>query len=174
MAYFRYNGVDAIEAGLDTLGQMSGDEKWSVIYHGAQVLADKLAETIEELGLVDTGQLLEGIGIKRSGGDDPVALISSYGKRKGGYTGARKRALTGKGEAIRYGKHKREGRYNGKAAAGSYQGSNTELIYFLEYGTPRMSAKHPLEKTAAKVDEGTEFEDAIMEGWDEYLKFKNL
>ena len=149
MAEFYFNGVDAIEASLSALAQMSDDEKWTILQAGAQAIADKLKEVLERLGLRDSGQLIDGVTFKRKQGDSgSYASVSSFGSRQKGYKGKRK---------------------HGK---GSYRGDNLELIYLHEHGTPRMKASHPVE-TAAKESEDV-FAAAVEAAYDEYLKSKDL
>jgi len=153
MARFYFDGVDGIEMSLSQLANMTEDEKRVILNRGAEVFKEKLAEVLDRLGLRDTGQLIEHISQKdknRSG--NPVAAVSSYGKRKKGYTGKRK---------------DKRGR-----SKGSYSGTNTELLYLLEYGTPRMKAYHPIETAENEADEAVTA--AMAEAWDEYLTSKNL
>lgn len=182
MASFNFGGIEGLEITIKDLIAMTEEEKRAIIEPAAQVYRAKLKEVLARVRPRDndrppkwqTGQLIESITLtpKFNADGEPIAVIGASGKRKGAFTGRRKRKLTGKGDAIKYGKHKRNGMFNGMAAAGHYSGTNTELLYMLENGTPRMRAYHPVE-TAEKESEEEVFA-AFSKGWDEYLKSKNL
>ena len=96
-----------------------------------------------------TGQLIESVKAARKKGESPIVAITPKGKRKGAYTGQRK-----------------------THGGGTYQGTNAEVAYVLEYGTPRMAATHWMETTNEEAgDEVVAAEAAV---WDEYLKSLNL
>lgn len=148
MARLDYGGFDEVELSLKDIADMSEEEKKKIIQAGAEVAVEKLKATLTDLGLKRTGQLIAGVKFKfASSSGEPVAKVSSYGKRKNGYTKKRK----------------------GK---GSYQGTNEELLYLLEYGTPRMRPRSPLSKFAQSAADPVT--DAMNEALGEYLASKGV
>ena len=148
MARLDYGGFDEVELSLKDIADMSEEEKKKIIQAGAEVAVEKLKATLTDLGLKRTGQLIAGVKFKFvSSSGEPVAKVSSYGKRKNGYTKKRK----------------------GK---GSYQGTNEELLYLLEYGTPRMRPRSPLSKFAQSATDPVT--DAMNEALGEYLASKGV
>lgn len=153
MARLYFDGTDSLELSLKDIAAMSEDEKKTIIQSGAEVVVNALKSVLENLELIDSKQLIDNVSFKfklRDG--EPFAQISSYGKRKKPYTGKRKKT-------------------KGKTH-GSYQGTNTELLYLLEFGTPRMQPWHPVGETEdVCIDDVTA---AMAAAFDEYLKTKNL
>lgn len=148
MARLDYGGFDEVELSLKDIADMSEEEKKKIIQAGAEVAVEKLKATLTDLGLKRTGQLIAGVKFKfASSSGEPVAKVSSYGKRKNGYTKKRK----------------------GK---GNYQGTNEELLYLLEYGTPRMRPRSPLSKFAQSAADPVT--DAMNEALGEYLASKGV
>lgn len=153
MARLYFDGTDALELSLKDIAAMSEDEKKTILQAGAEAAVTGLKNTLEKLGLHDTGQLINGVAYKfKKKDNEPYAVISSYGKRKKPYTGKRK---------ITYGK-----------THGNYQGTNTELLYLIEFGTPRMKPRHPLEKAEEECADAVQ--EAMAAAFYEYLKSKNL
>lgn len=148
MGELKYNGTDELELSLADIAAMSDDDKKEILRAGAEAAVEGLKSVLERLRLRDTGQLIDGVAYKFKTRDgEPFAQISSYGKRKKAFTGKRRRG-------------------------GSYAGTNTELLYLVEHGTPRMRSQHPLEMTE------NEYADAVTEAmaaaYDEYLKNKKF
>ena len=96
-----------------------------------------------------TGQLIESVKAARKKGETPIVAITPKGKRKGAYTGQRK-----------------------THGGGTYQGTNAEVAYVLEYGTPRMAATHWMETTNEEASDEVVAAEAAV--WDDYLKSLNL
>ena len=152
MAGFRYNGVDAIEASLQQLASLPDSARWSILSAGAAVVQrfqqDRLAAEFRRR----TGQLVASIHVKKTGsGERMKAQILPTGKRKKASTGKRT--------------------YKGRSH-GSYQGTNAEVAYILEYGSPRIAASHWME--AANTAAEPEMMQAEADAWDDYLKSINL
>jgi HK97 gp10 family phage protein len=153
MAKFSFNGLDEISASFEQLANLSDQDRLGVIMAGANVLVTRQKEKIVQLFQQRTGKLADSIKIKvKDDGDGSYAYISPEGKHPGSGTGRRKR---------------RNGRSNGK-----YSGSNAEVAYILNYGSPRISATHWLENA------NEEAEDEVMENmqaaWDNVLDTKGL
>lgn len=153
MAKFSFNGLDEISASFEQLANLSDQDRLGIIMAGANVLVTRQKEKIVQMFQQRTGKLADSIKIKvKDDGDGSYAYISPEGKHPGSGTGRRKR---------------RNGRSNGK-----YSGSNAEVAYILNYGSPRISATHWLENA------NEEAEDEVMENmqaaWDDVLDTKGL
>ena len=120
MAKFKCNGLDELDLDLAQLAMIPDDTKFAMLEAGAAALIEKWKETLSSMKR--TGQLIESIKAARKKGDSPIVSVTPKGKRKNAYTGQRK---TNRG--------------------GTYQGTNAEVAYVLEYGTPRMAATHWME-----------------------------
>lgn len=152
MAGFKYNGVDAIEASLAQLASLPDSARWGILSAGAAVVQRFQQRQISAEFKRRTGQLFGSISVKRKGsGEEMAAQILP--------TGERKRASTGKRS------------YRGRSN-GSYQGTNAEVAYILEYGSPRIPASHWMEKANELAE--PEMMQAEAAAWDEYLKSINL
>lgn len=97
-----------------------------------------------------TGSLAASFKIKENDSSAGYASITvkPMGKHKGGSYARRDRTAAPKGI------------------------KNEELLYLLEYGTPRISASHVIEETNEQV--GEEIQDIIESGYDDLLKKKGL
>lgn len=152
MALLNYSGFDEAELSLKDIADMSEEEKKKIIQAGAEVAVEKLKATLTDLGLKRTGQLIAGVKFKFAiSSGEPAAKVSSYGKRKNGYT---------------------KKRMSGGQSKGSYQGTNEEVLYLLEYGTPRMRPRSPLSKIASSAADPVT--DAMDEALGEYLASKGV
>lgn len=89
---------------------------------------------------------------KKSDDDGGYAYIYLKGKHPGSGTGKRKR---------------KDGRSNGK-----YSGTNAEVGYILEYGSPRIPAQHWMENSNEEAAD--EVIAVQQEAWDELLTKKGL
>ncbi len=152
MAGFKYNGVDAIEASLAQLASLPDSARWDILSAGAAVIRRFQEKQLGAEFRRRTGQLFGSISVKRKGsGEDMAAQILPTGKRKKASTGKRI--------------------YRGRSN-GSYQGTNAEVAYILEYGSPRIPASHWMEK--ANEASEPEMMQAMAAAWDDYLKTINL
>lgn len=153
MASFRSNGVDAIEASFQQLASLSEEETYSILEAGAAVLVRGMQETLEKLGAVASGALRDSIrAVRKRGKDGVLVRIGPTGKRPKAFTGKRK---------------KKDGKSHG-----SYQGTNAEVAYFLEYGSPRMGARHWMETALEQY--GEEANAAMAAKWEEVLQSKGV
>ena len=148
MAQFRMNGMDSLEATLEDLASLNDEERTTILSAGAQAIADKLKETLEQLGLKRSGQLISGVGFKISGsGDSLKATIAAYGKRKSEYRGIRKTKTMGK-----------------------VSRTNGQVLALLENGTPRMAPRYPVETAYQQSQEVLDL--AIQTAWNEIVDSK--
>ena len=152
MAKFSFNGMDEISASFEQLANLTDEDKMSVIMPGAKVLLQRQREKIESLFVQRTGDLANSLTIEeKSGENGPYAWIFPKGKHRGSSTGKRK------------GKR----RSNGK-----YSGTNAEVAYILEYGSPRISATHWLENANEEAED--EVIAAQQEAWNDLATKKGL
>ena len=153
MAKFSFNGVDGISASFEQLAKLTDEDKMSIIMPAAKLLLQRQKEKILSLFKQHTGDLAESLTIENKSDDDGVkAFIVPIGKHRGSGTGKRKR---------------KDGRSNGK-----YSGTNAEVAFILEYGSPRIAATHWLENANEEAEE-----DVIatqQAAWDDLLKEKGL
>lgn len=147
MAKFNTRGVDELTLSLEQLATTPEDTQYSILEAGAATLITRWKEKLQPMR--QTGQLIESIKAARKKGNSPIVAITPKGTRKGAYTGKRK---THRG--------------------GTYQGTNAEVAYVLEYGTPRMAATHWMETANEEASDAVVAAEAAV--WDEYLKSQNL
>lgn len=147
MAKFKTRGVDELILSLEQLATTPEETQYSILEAGASALVPRWKETLQSMKR--TGQLIESIKAARKKGETPIVAITPKGKRKGAYTGQRK-----------------------THGGGTYQGTNAEVAYVLEYGTPRMAATHWMETTNEEASDEVVAAEAAV--WDDYLKSLNL
>lgn len=152
MAKFSFNGLDEISASLEQLAQLSDDEKVSILMPSAQLLLQRQKEKIATLFKRRTGDLENSLTIAQQQNEDsPSLFIAPTGKHRSSFTGKRK------------GKR----RSNGK-----YSGTNAEIAYILEYGSPRIAATHWMEK--ANEEAADEVTASQQNAWNELVTKKGL
>lgn len=152
MAKFTCNGMDDIIASFEQVAQLTDEDRMSVIMPGAQLLLERQREKIRSLFHQWTGALADSLTIREMSDDDGAyANIFLKGKHPGSGTGKRR------------GKR----RSNGK-----YSGTNAEIGYILEYGSPRIAATHWME--SANEDAADDVAAAQQEAWNELLTKKGL
>ena len=152
MAKFSFNGMDELSASFEDMVQLTDEERMSVIMPGAQVLVERQRGKIQSVFKQRTGALADSITIREKTDDyGAYANIFLKGKHPGSSTGKRR------------GKR----RSNGK-----YSGTNAEVGYILEYGSPRIAATHWMEN--ANEEAAAEVVNAQQEAWDELMQKKGL
>ena len=153
MAKFSFNGANDIAASFEQMSKLTDEDKLSIIMPAAQLLLQRQKEKLEQLFTQRTGDLARALTIQEKTDDDGVyANIYLKGKHRGSGTGKRKR---------------KDGRSNGK-----YSGSNAEVGYILEYGSPRIAPKHWME--TANEESEADVIAAEQEAWDQLLTKKGL
>ena len=153
MAKFSFNGMDEIAASFEQLANLTDEDKMSVIMPAAKLLLQRQKEKILSLFTQRTGDLANSLTIEERSSDDGVfSYIFPKGKHRGSSTGKRKR---------------KDGRSNGK-----YSGTNAEVAYILEYGSPRIAATHWLENANEEAEE--EVISTQQAAWDNLLTEKGL
>ena len=66
----------------------------------------------------------------------------------------------------------KKGKDGKRRSSGTYSGTNAEVLYYLEYGTPRIDASHAIEITNEQAEE--EILQIEANAWDEHLKSLGL
>ena len=152
MAKFTFNGMDELSASFEKLSQLSDEDRMSVIMPAAKLLVERQRQMIERLFQKRTGDLANSLTIQQKSDEDGAyAHIYLKGKHRGSSTGKRK------------GKRRSNGRYSG---------TNAEVGYILEHGSPRIAARHWMENANEEAeDEVVATEQAA---WDELLTQKGL
>lgn len=152
MAKFSFNGMDELSASFEDMIQLSDEERMSVIMPGAEVVAEHQRGKIQSLFKQRSGALADSITIRQKSDDDGAyANIFLKGKHPGSSTG------------------KRGGK---RRSNGKYSGTNAEVGYILEYGSPRIAATHWMEN--ANEDAAAEVASAQQEAWNDLMKKKGL
>lgn len=156
MAKFSFNGIDELEISLEQLARLTDEDKWSILEAGANVLKAAQESKLLTLFRQHTGVLAASLKISRKNGDSGVvARIAPAGQHPGSSTGKRMKNTA-----------------KGRRSSGSYDGSNAEIAYILEYGSPRIAPRHWMETANEEADE--ERAAAMEAAWDELLKSKGL
>lgn len=143
MASFKYNGVDALDLTFDKMANLSNDDLLRIIRPGAELLQKRLVDKVLAIFAQHSGSLAKSFKLKERVWEDGAG-ISVYP------TGKHPKSSTGK----RRGKRR---------SNGHYEGSNAEVAYILEYGSPRINATHFMEITAE------EYEQEVYEAMQEEL-----
>lgn len=152
MAKFSFNGMDSLEIGFEQLSNFSEEEKVFILMPSAQLLLQRQKEKLLQLFKRRTGDLENSLTISVESGDEgPKVTIYPQGKHRKSFTG----------------KRIRNGRSRGK-----YSGTNAEVAYILNYGSPRIQPTHWLE--LANEEAEAEVIAAQQDAFDELLEKKGL
>lgn len=159
MAGFKFDGIDYISAQFGEIGKGFTDaEKLSVLAPAAEFLKTAYTETLEFLFRVRTGVLSGSIAIDyKTSEDGASAYVAPKGKHPGSSTGKRMKKVAGTDK---------------RRASGKYSGTNMEIAYILEYGSPRISATHWMENANSEMED--ELYARQANAWDELLAEKGL
>lgn len=157
MAGFKFDGADYLAASFEQMAQLTSEEKLSVIMPAAELLADRHREAIKQTFVQRSGDLAKSIKIEPRILDDGVsAHVSPKGKHRSSSTGKRfKKDKGGK-----------------RRSSGKYSGSNAEVAYILNYGSPRIAATHWMEYANEKAE--PEIAESEQNAWNELLERKGL
>lgn len=152
MAKFTINGMDEISASFEQLANITDEDKSSVLMAGAEVLQERQTQKIIDMFRQRTGDLAKSISVQLKGsGEDFHAYIFPKGKHRGSSLGRRMK----------------KGRSSGK-----YSGTNAEIAYILNYGSPRINATHWLD--IANEEAEPEVIAAEQDAWNSMLEQKGL
>lgn len=144
-------------ASLAQLSEMSEAERWQILEPAAELAREAYSEAVEAAFIQHSGDLAASPAVeKKKDKGGAVARIGLKGKHSKSSTGVRMKK-------DRNGKRRRSGRYSG---------TNAEVGYFLNYGTPRIAATHWFDNTSDKIE--PEVQAKIEEGWNAYLDSKGV
>lgn len=133
MATFKYNGVDALDLTFEKMANLSGDDLLRIIRPGAELLRERLIEKVRAIFTQRSGSLANSFKLKERVWEDGAGIsVLPMGKHPKSSTG------------------KRRGK---RRPNGSYQGTNAEVAFILEYGSPRIGATHFMENTAEESEQ---------------------
>ena len=156
MAGFSFNGVDYLTASFEELSQLTDDDKLSIIMPAAELLAEKHSAKIQQVFKQRSGALAKSIAVTAKSDELGVyAHIAPKGKHPKSSTGNRMKNTP-----------------KGRRSSGKYSGSNAEVAYILEYGSPRIAPRHWME--AANEEAETEIMEAEQKAWNDLLEKKGL
>jgi len=155
MAGFQVSGLDRLTIDLSELATLSDEDTLRILERGGEVYKAAHQRYLNAYHHI-TGQLEASLTIvQKSSGDLPVVRIEPRGKRRGAYRGKRMKKENGR-----------------RRSSGHYEGSNREVAYYLEYGTPRMPAAHWME--TANETAADDAQAAMEAAWDEYVKSRGF
>lgn len=133
MATFKCNGVDALDLTFEKMANLSGDDLLRIIRPGAELLRERLIEKVRAIFTQRSGSLANSFKLKERVWEDGAGIsVLPMGKHPKSSTGRRR----GK-----------------RRSNGSYQGTNAEVAFILEYGAPRIGATHFMENTAEESEQ---------------------
>ena len=151
MASFNFDGIDLISVKFEELSQISDEEKMSVIWPAAELLRDRQMQKLSELFRKVSGSLAASISISKKSDEDGVyAHIVPKGKHPASGKGIRKHIHSN----------------------GDSSGTNAEIAYILEYGSPRIPASHWMEKTNEEAE--AELVAVQQEAWNDLMERKGF
>lgn len=155
MAGFRVRGLDRLDIELSQLAALDDADVLLILERGGEVYKAAQQRYLNSFHRI-TGQLEASISItQKTAGERPSVRIEPKGKRRGAFTGKRMKKENGR-----------------RRSSGHYEGSNAEVAWYLEYGTPRMPAAHWME--TANEEAAEEAQAAMEAAWDEHLKTLGL
>ena len=147
-----------MDASLLTLSQMTDENKWSILQPAAEIAKIAFSDAVQDTFQQHTGALAKSpVAVQKTKDGTVFALIQLKGKHPKSSTGVRMK----------------KGRNGKRRKSGRYSGTNAEVGYFLNYGTPRITnATHWYDKTEEKI--APQVQDKIEEGFNAYLEEQNL
>ena len=157
MARFSIKGLDAITASFAQLEKLTDDEVVQLLTPAAEKYKTAYQEAIVQTFNQNTGDLHKSIAIETKTEDGrPFLRVSPKGKHRGTGTGKRMKKTS----------------LGTRRSSGNYSGTNAEVAYYLNFGTPRISATHFLDNAADKI--APEATASTEEAWGDLLASKGL
>lgn len=157
MAKFTFDGIDSISFLSDDFMELTDGDKLSVIMPAAEFLKEQHSAKIRQVFHQRSGALARSIGIDvKSDDSGSYAHVWPKGKHPKSSTG--KRFKRGK-----------DGR---RRASGKYSGSNAEIGYILEIGSPRITARHWMESANEESEE--QLSDIQQNAWNDLMEKKGI
>ena len=158
MAGFHVTGIDAISASFEQLENLTNEEVVQLLTPAAEMYRDGYKEATRTTFKKRTGALEDSFTIVQKMADGK-AFLRVYPKGKHPGTGT--------------GKRKKKGANGKRFSSGNYSGSNAEVAYYLNYGTPRIQpATHFIDNAADKIE--PKASETTEKAWDEFLDSKGL
>ena len=152
MAKFYFNGADTIAASFQDLANLTPEDTLNILRPAAQLLMEAQKAKEKSTFTQRSGSLYNSIKLEERIGETGAAIrVHIVGKHPNAYTGRRMK----------------DGRPSGR-----YSGSNAEVAYILEQGSPRISPRYWIETTNEENEEAVNA--AMGEAWDAYLTEKGL
>jgi hypothetical protein len=142
--------MDQIAASIEQMAQLTEEEKMSIIMPSAQLLLQRQKEKIAQVFQRRTGDLEKSLTLDPDAPNSRIVLFFK-GKHRGSSTGKRK----GK-----------------RGSNGKYSGSNAEVAYILNYGSPRIRATHWLDNANEEAEE--EVIASQQSAWNDLLEKKGF
>jgi hypothetical protein len=144
--------MDAISASFEQLANITDEDKMSILMPAAQLLLTRQKEKIQSLFNQVTGALADSLTVEEKS-DDNGAYARIYLK------GKHPNSSTGKRKGVR-------------RSNGNYSGTNAEIGYILEYGSPRIAATHWME--TANEEAADEVIAVEQNAWNDLITKKGL
>ena len=152
MAKFSFNGMDDLSISFEQLANLTDEDRMSILRPAAELLLERQRTKILTKFKRRTGDLANSLTIQeKSDADGAYAHIFLKGKHRGSSIGRRIK----------------KGRSSGK-----YSGTNAEIGYILNYGSPRIAATHWLEEVNEESEE--DVVAAEQAALDDLMKKKGL
>lgn len=157
MARIVFNGTEDLSFSLSDLANLSDDDKWRILSAGAAVMQEAQRSKAKQLFTkYSKGALANSISVVRKNKDGTlIAQIVPKGKHPNTGTGKRMKKTE-----------------KGRRSSGNYSGSNAEIAYYLEFGTPRIPATHWIETAVEEAESDVIAAEAAA--WDDHLKNKGF
>lgn len=154
MAAFSINGMDELSISLSRLATLTEEDCKALLLPAADYMQEQFKQRTEATFTRRTGDLTDSFAQTWYDGNTRV-LIAPQGKHQKAYTGKRL---------------KRDGVRRGKR--GNYSGTNAEIAYILERGSPRIDATYFMQYASESAEPG--IRKKMQEAWDDLQKKKGL
>lgn len=158
MAGFHVTGIDAISASFEQLENLSDEEVVQLLTPAAEMYRDGYKEATSRTFKKHTGALENSFTIVQKTADGkPFLRVYPKGNHPGTGTG----------------KRKKKNKAGKRISSGKYSGSNAEVAYYLNYGTPRIQpATHFIDNAADEIE--PKASEATENAWNKLLDSKGL
>lgn len=152
MAGFSFNGIDSISASFAELAEIDDDSRENLLRAGGEAIERHQKEYLQQHHS-RTGELAGAITLEVY---PTIALVAPRGKQKRVKHRVKSQAHKGSGGTLR-------SKHHGKTGASSMM----DVGYYLEFGTPRMVARHWMENANKEAE--PDFDAAMAAAWNEHL-----
>lgn len=152
MAGFSFNGIDSISASFAELAEMDDETREKLLRAGGEAIERHQKEYLQQHHS-RTGELAGAITLEVH---PKSALVVPRGKQK--RVKHRVKSQTHKESG-----GTRRSKHHGKTRASSMM----DVGYYLEFGTPRMAARHWMENSNKEAE--PDFDAAMAAAWNEHL-----